>query len=525
MRIHSTSGSLEIGLSGIACVAAGIMAQQPAIVAWGGSLIVGLAIARAVTELSVARIRAAGFEMLWRSEPRLRRVSRGDTVEIEAEIRNRDSRATRYVQLRAVSSPELDARVEPEQGEVPAGGRLRAVVRVHVPRVGRHGIHGLSLELRGNTGLFEVPLTFANPFGVEVMPRAFATFARSARGGRSRIMTEVGRSGPLAGDGNELRELREHHTGDPFKRIAWKASARRGKLLVRDYEQEERDVVWLLLDASVELWAGKPGTAPLDLAIDEVAAVAQRHLARGDSVGLGVLASRTLAWLEPGRGPGHGVKMMTALAHAGACYDADRSDLDEPDVAMRVLEHMRPLDPAAVQRVRPNELDRLMRRAERLKGRGPFFVPAPEGATPRERVLRQYMAAFGLYAPPRIEPERQHTDAQIARALIRVRRERPRASIVYVWSPPPDTFARAELERALRKFPKRQLELFWISMDHEPSVPRSDAMQAAAVADAVAIRVRIARERGERLLRAMGLRVTRVRPTAPLHPSEPMPEQ
>ena len=31
----------------------------------------------------------------------------------------------------------------------------------------------------------------------------------------------------------EIRELREHMPGDPFKKIAWKASARRGRLLVR----------------------------------------------------------------------------------------------------------------------------------------------------------------------------------------------------------------------------------------------------------------------------------------------------
>ena len=60
-----------------------------------------------------------------------------------------------------------------------------------------------------------------------------------------------------------LRELREHQPGDPFRRIAWKASARRGVLLVRDFEREERDVIWLVLQASVDLWSGPLGRAPL----------------------------------------------------------------------------------------------------------------------------------------------------------------------------------------------------------------------------------------------------------------------
>lgn len=518
MRIHPTGASIELGAAGIATVAAGILAQQAAIIAWGGALIVGLAIARAVTELSVERVRAAGFEMLWRAEPRLVRVRRGERIDIEAEIRNRDTRATRYVQLRPVCSPMLEVELSPTHGEVPAGGRLRVKVSVHALRVGRHGLHGLSLEVHGNTGLFEVPLTFANPFGVEVLPQVFSPRAFAARGGRSRVLAEVGRAGPLAGDGNELRELREHQAGDPFKRIAWKASARRGRLMVREYEQEERDVVWLLLDASVELWSGKPGTSPLDLAIDEVAAVAQRHLARGDSVGLGILASRPLAWVEPARGPQHGAKLLSTLAHDTACYASERSDLDESDVAVRVLEHMRPLDPTLASQLRPSELDRLMRRAERLRGRAPFQVAAPEAPSPRERVLRQYLAAFGIHAPPRMESERQRTDQQLALSLHKLRRQRPHASVIYLWSPAPDAFARAELGRVLRQFPQRRANLVWVSMDHEPSLPeRAESPQADAVAEAVALRLKIARQRGERVLRGLGIRVAKVR-SAPSSP-------
>ncbi len=194
--------------------------------------------------------------------------------------------------------------VEPDRGEVAAGGRLSVKIVVRADRVGYHGIHGLSLEVQGGPGLFEVPLTFSNPFGVEVLPHAYAAAMRSPRGGRSRMSADEGRPGPLSGDGMELRELREHQPGDPFKRIAWKASAHRGKLMVRDYEREERDVVWLLLDASVELWSGVVGRAPLDIAVDEVASVAQRHLARGDRVGLGIIGARVLSWIVARPRPG-----------------------------------------------------------------------------------------------------------------------------------------------------------------------------------------------------------------------------
>jgi uncharacterized protein (DUF58 family) len=514
VQIHPTRAAVDLALCGMLVLAAGIIAQQGAIVAWGGALLVGLAIARAVTELGVSRIRAAGFEMLWRNEPRLVRLARGESHEFEAEVRNRDTRAARYVELRPVCSPNLEVRLEPEAGEVPAGARLKVTLTVRAPRVGRHGIHGLSLEVQGGPGLYEVPLTFANPYGLEVMPQPMATWLRSPRGGRSRMSADEGRPGPLSGDGMEIRELREHQPGDPFKRIAWKASARRGTLMVRDYEREERDVVWLLLDASVELWSGAPGTAPLDLAIDEIAAVAGRHLARGDRVGLGIVASRVLAWHPPDRGAAHGAELFAALAHATGTYDGDRSDYDEADVAARVIEHMRPLDPAAAHRVRSSDFDRIARRVERLRSRAPFPASSPHAKSRRERVLRAYLAGFGIASPPRLEPERPHTDRELAGALERIARERPRASVVYVWSAPLLPSARPEIERVLGALPRKRIELRWVIQRQAPSIPTTGGPLMPVVADAVRLRATVAEELGERALRRLGVRVERPRPPA-----------
>jgi uncharacterized protein (DUF58 family) len=506
VQVHPTLSSVDVAAVGLLAALAGVVTQEPAIVAWSGSLLLGLAVARAVTQLSVGGIRSAGFEMLWCGEGRLSRVARGEELELWAEIRNRDNRAVRYTGLRPVCSPYLALELDPCSGEVPAGGRLRVRVLARGLRVGQNGVFGLSLEVQGSPGLFEVPLTFANPYGIEVLPRAFSARQRSARGGRSRLTANDGRAGPLGGEGAELRELREHLPGDPFKRIAWKATARRGVLMVREYEREERDIVWLVLDASVELWAGAPGTAPLDRAVDEVAEVAHGHLARGDRVGLAIVAARRLAWLEPGAGPSHGASLLSALAEATACIDADRSDLDEGDLLSRVIEHLRPLD-AAAQRVRSSDVERIMRRVERVQARAPFSRPHVFAISMREQKLRQYVAAFGLYAPPRLEPDREKTDSQLCGALQKIMRLRPRPSIAYVWSPAPDPGRRPELEKALLALPKRHLKLAWVTMTHQQSLPRTGEPVGETVSDAISLRCLVAQRRGERALRRMGIEV------------------
>src|SRR5688572_12283098 len=122
----------------MAMLIAGLLLREAAIVSFGSAILVGLAVARGVTRIGVSRVRIAGFEMLWRGELRKRRVARHEELVLEAEVRNRDTRAARFVGLRAVAAPDLEVAVEPNEGEVPAGGRLKVLVRVNPLRVGRH---------------------------------------------------------------------------------------------------------------------------------------------------------------------------------------------------------------------------------------------------------------------------------------------------------------------------------------------------------------------------------------------------
>ena len=499
-------------------VLGGLLLQSGPVVAWGGALLLGLAVARALTRLGVSRVRAAGLEMLWRGEARKLRMARGSELTIQAELRNRHSAPVRFRALRAVASPELSVQVTPEADEVPAGSRLCVTLVVRGLRVGRHGIHGLSLEVESGPSLFEVPLTFANPFGLEVMPAPYSVLVRSARGGRSRQQADEGRPGRLHGEGGELRELREHQSGDPFRRIAWKASARRGVLLVREYEKDERDVIWLVLDAAVDHWAGAPGESALDRAIDELASVLVRHARGGDRVGLAIVGTRTLCFEKPERGVAHAGRLLEKLMLVTGCMDADRSGLDEVELSLRVIEHMRPLDPALTVRVRASEIDRIARRAEKLRARAPFPDVISQAPTPRERSLRRYLAAFGIGSPARVDPERVRVDAELVRLATRLSRERVKPSQVYLWSDPPDELMRPLLTRALAERKRRGLTWKWILMrpalgneldasqfeDREAPSPKADVAY-----DALSLRQKLSRERGERALHRLGIRVER----------------
>lgn len=474
-------------------------------------MLLAVAMGRAASLASVTRLRAAGFEMVWNASRRVARTARGETVVLQAELRNRGVDEMRGVGVRTVISSLLEADVEPKVVDLPPHSRVVVNVTIRAKRVGRWGVHGMALEVRGANGggeaLYEVPLMFANPYGIEVLPKSLHHYLESPRGGRARRGAEAGKPAPIAGEGDQIREIREHVTGDPFKRIAWKQSARRGRLMVREMEREEREVVWLMLDASVELWSGPEGKAPLDAAVEECATLAVRHLARGDRVGLVVFASRARTWIPPKGGAAHAKKIAAALASAANMVDADRSEIDEWEVAQRVAEHARPLDPRGLGDIPRSNLDMLAARAESLRARAPFAPRLPFAKSSREQTLRHYLASFGIEVPPRSEGEKELAHATLAQALEKIAREKTRPSVVVVFSPAPD--ASSEAARALRRLRGRRIDVRWVIPELEravePTAPMLPTVEGA-VDEAVRIRVVVARTKAERNLRKLGVR-------------------
>lgn len=521
MQLHPTRPAFHVALAGAAMIAVGVAAREAAICAFGGAMVLAVALGRVLAHATVARIRSSGFEMVWTTTRRVSRTARGGEIILEAELRNRGSDDARAVNVRPIVSSMLSAEVSPSAIELPAGSRVRLDIHIKTKRVGRWGVHGVALEVRGTPaggeGLYEVPLLFANPHGIEVLPPRLFAAIQSPRGGRSRSLSVRGRAGNARGESDEFRELRDHVPGDPFKRIAWKASARRRKLVVRDMEREERDVVWIVLDASVELWAGEPGTAPLDTMTDTAGALATRYLTRGDLVGMAVVASRVRSWVTAEEGAAHLGKIAAALASAANMADADRSELDEQEVAMRVAEHARPLDPGGLADVSRGNLDALAQKADSLRSRAPFVPRPPYAKTSREQRLRHYCAAFGIELPPRLEGERDATDHALGATLEKILLERPAPSVIHVLAQAP--VPGGATERAIQKLKRKRVEVLFTLPDFEPSVAHAaasaeDRAVGKLVGEAVLSRVRASKRRAEGRLRKLGLklRAINVRP-------------
>jgi uncharacterized protein (DUF58 family) len=452
-----------IGLAMLLLVAA-LFALNSIAFAWSTALILGLAVARVLTQYSVARARSAGFEMLWQHPHRNVSAVRKSEICLTAELRNRSNELLVLDSISALSPPELEVQVDPSRALLPGHSALPVRVTIRPLRVGIRGMQGLSVIVRSDVSAFEAQLTFANPFVFAVGPCASAYTEPLRRGGLGRVSAPANRTGFVSGESLELRELREHQPGDALRKVAWKASARRGRLLVRDDEQEHRHLLWFVLDASVELWAGRPADAALDNAIDRVASMIRQSLRHGDRVGLCILAARTLARVPPGQGSNHERRLFDALANATSTLDADRSGLDEQDVAAVVLEHLRPMDPIGTRQVSTRDLDAIARLAQRTLSRAQLLSqPEPSGASPRDRLFRRYLATFGLPSPARTTTDRDLTDKELIETLNWLVAERP--DRIRVCSPWPRPRLLDGLAKVQRRLKKSRVELDWIPIN------------------------------------------------------------
>jgi len=507
--LYPTRPTLHVALAGAAMVASGVLFHRHAPAAFGGAVLLALAVARGLSLLAATRLRQAGFEMAWTESRRVANVVVGEVAVLDVELKNRSKDPARAAVLRAMASSFLDVEVIPRDCDLPPGSVVHVEMRVTATRTGRWGLHGLALELRGmplgGEGLFETPLVFSSPFGVDAAPRALSAMLRSPRGGRSGRVTDSGRSARARGEGDELRELRDHVVGDPWKRIAWRASARKGRLIVREMERQERDIVWLVMDASVDGWAGPPGKAPLDRAVESVAAAATKHLARGDRVGLVLFASRPRAWIKLGQGRPQAALIASALSGASSTIDVDRSALEENDVAQRVAEHMRPLVRDERTLLRALDKDRLAKLAETVRLRAPFAARLPYAPSPRERTLRHYLACFGIESPPRAEGERARSESELGRMLMKLVDEKPRPTIVTVWAPAPVTTGL--VAHAVRTLRARRTEIRWNLPEVLPSIGAGSAESPVAESVEAAVRLRVTAEHAREIaaLRALGV--------------------
>ena len=118
----------------------------------------------------------------------------------------------------------------------------------------------------------------------------FAQIARYAWLAGDRRLQEIGiKNWRRRGEGTGFQQLAEYLPGDPVRHIDWKATLRHPQPVVRQFQDERDQNVWLLIDCGRRMRAddpaGAPGTAHFDQVLNAVMLLTYVALREGDGVG------------------------------------------------------------------------------------------------------------------------------------------------------------------------------------------------------------------------------------------------
>ncbi|MBS1190005.1 MAG: hypothetical protein H6R10_1797 [Rhodocyclaceae bacterium] len=194
-----------------------------------------------------------------------------------------------------------------------AGQWLRAGYRLHIGERGRHAFTDVELRLLSPLHLWLIPETL--PVMDEV--RVFPDFARITQYTLLATDNRLSQLGVLhrrrRGEGMEFHQLRDYRQEDPPRRIDWKASARLGRLISREYQDERDQQIVFLLDCGSRMGAKDGDLSHFDHTLNALLLLAYVALNQGDAVGLATFGHGEPRYLAPRKSVGTVNHLLNAV--------------------------------------------------------------------------------------------------------------------------------------------------------------------------------------------------------------------
>jgi len=228
-----------------------------------------------------------------------------------------------HVQRRTVDGALVAPAVDdptggPDVGVASESGELELVRLYRSDVRGSFEFGDLRLVIRGRFGLAERSLRLAGTQPIAIEP-ALANLKNTLRLAASDRWQDLGvRLARRRGGETEFESLREYVHGDDVRRVDWKAFARRGKPMVRQYQVERGQELILLVDCGRRMrittaHGKRRGWTKLDWALDAALELAAVALSKGDRVGTAAFDRGLTTYVAPAKASYQLTRLSQAL--------------------------------------------------------------------------------------------------------------------------------------------------------------------------------------------------------------------
>ncbi len=238
-------------------------------------------------------------------------ATRGEKHSIKLTITNRTSR-----DLNMSIRDDLDQSFSSDQdlieSTVPAKSRMVYTFHITPARRGEYRLEHVHLMLNSKFQLWKRHLKTGPAHLLRVYP-ALKQISRYALYARQNRMSLLGlRKTRRAGNDNEFERLRDYTPDDRYRAIDWRATSRRLKLTVRDYQSNQSQRIIFMIDCGRMMVNESDGFSLFDAAIDAALTLSYVALAKHDQVGLMCFSNQVVRWIPPKSGRKH----LNTLVHA-----------------------------------------------------------------------------------------------------------------------------------------------------------------------------------------------------------------
>lgn len=166
------------------------------------------------------------------------------------------------------------------------GEEKRIDYKLHPTERGTYGFGHIRAFAGSRLGLVERRFTLAQPQDVRVYP-SYLQLQRYELLAMSHRLTERGiKKLRRPGHQTEFEQIREYVSGDDYRTINWKASARRHNLMVNQYQDERSQPIYSLVDKGRVMQQSFRGMTLLDYAINASLVLSYVAIHKDDRAGL-----------------------------------------------------------------------------------------------------------------------------------------------------------------------------------------------------------------------------------------------
>lgn len=233
-------------------------------------------------------------------------LARSQPVEL---VFRQHSRPRLSIQVALSAPPEFASQSRVETLKLNSGTAAVALLSAAPRRLGRYAWPSPKIRVGGVLSLAWWPRNVAIERTVTVVPDTAGAVERGK--GDHGVGAQVGRTG---GSGAEVLQLRDYRRGDPLRSVDWKATARRRRLVSRDFSEDQHLEVVVAIDAGRASALGAGEVDRLSLYVNVAARFAERAVSMDDAVGVMVFAAQPLAMLPPARGESAVARIRDLLA-------------------------------------------------------------------------------------------------------------------------------------------------------------------------------------------------------------------